>query len=80
MNNANWKTLAVYLFGAVIFIIAMGALSYLTATGEAVIGPNPASIDAQKAGIALNTLYWALSAGAVSLFGFAMSKRRPGHA
>lgn len=80
MNNAKWRALAVYLFGSVIFIIAMGALSYLTANGKAVIGPNPASIDAQKAVIALNTLHWAVSAGAVSLFAFAMSKRRPSHA
>lgn len=76
MTNAKWKTLSLYLFGAMIFIIGMGALSYFTANGEAVIGPNPTNIDAQKAGIVQNALYWALSVGAVLLFSFAMSKRR----
>ena len=77
MNNAKWKTLALCLMSAVFFITVMGVLSFVTANGEAVIGPNPASVADQKADIALNTLLWAGLAGAVSLFSFVMSKRGP---
>ncbi len=78
MNNAKWKSFALCLMGAVFFITVMGILSFATANGDAVIGPNPASVADQKADIALNTLLWAGFAGAISLFSFVMSKRGPG--
>lgn len=54
----NFKAVSKVLLAAAVFVAVMGTVSYLTATGKAVIGPDPESVDAQRAAIAMNTLWW----------------------
>lgn len=54
----NFKKISKGLFLATLFVLALGVVSYLTATGKAAIGPNPESVDAQRAAIAVNTAWW----------------------
>src|SRR5690242_17702915 len=46
------------LIGIGIFIMLTGVLSWTTASGHAVIGPDPVSVAAQREGIAYRTLIY----------------------
>lgn len=71
----NCKTTAKVLLAATLGVAVMGTISYLTATGKAVIGPDPESLDAQRAAIAINTLWWMLACFAGSAGAFVLSRR-----
>ncbi|WP_426172606.1 hypothetical protein [Pseudoduganella sp. R-34] len=43
---------------AAIFCLVSGLISYATATGQAVIGPHPVSLEAQRVAIADSTFWW----------------------
>lgn len=75
MKKATWERLSMGLFYVLIVISVCGVLSYITADGTAVIGPNPVSIEAQRFDIAISAIWTALILGSLSLFSFAMSKR-----
>lgn len=78
MKKATWERLSMGLFYVLIVISVCAVLSYLTADGTAVIGPNPVSVEAQRSDIAISGIWTALILGSLSLFSFAMSKRPQG--
>lgn len=78
MKKGTWEKLSVGLLYVLIVISVCGVLSYITADGTAVIGPNPVSVEAQRADIAISSIWTALILGSLSLFSFAMSKRSKG--
>lgn len=78
MKATTWKSLSLHMLYVLIFLTLSGALSYFTADGTAVIGPNPDSVEAQRADIALSVFWACLIAGSVCLFSFIMSKRAAG--
>lgn len=74
MKAATWKSLSLHMLYVLLFFTFSGVLSYFTADGTAVIGPNPASVEAQRADIALSVFWACLITGSVCLFSFVMSK------
>lgn len=79
MKSTRWKTLSLNLLYVLMFIIGSAMLTYFTADGTAVIGPNPASVEAQRADIVLSTLWAALVVGSVSIFSLIMANRPARH-
>ncbi|MBW6123135.1 hypothetical protein KZ843_09580 [Pseudomonas aeruginosa] len=75
MKKTTWERVSMGLLYVLIVISVCGVLSYLTADGKAVIGPNPVSVEAQRADIAISGICTVLILGSLSLFSFAMSKR-----
>lgn len=74
-----WKALSINLIYVMFFIIVFGVLSYLNADGTARIGANLSSIEAQRADIVTSTLWSVLVLGGITIFSFAMSKRKASH-
>lgn len=72
----NFKTASKVLLAATAFVAVMGTISYLTATGKAVIGPNPESVDAERAAIAINTLWWMLACLTGSAVAYFIGRRK----
>lgn len=61
---------------AAVFALVMGVISYATATGEAVIGLQPISLEAQRAAIADSTFWWAGSFLAAAIVVRVIAQRR----
>lgn len=76
MKMPNLLIISRYCVWATVFVIISGLVSYLTANGQAAIGPDPASVDAQKIAIAVNTLWWSGSLGLVAAFTFVIGNRQ----
>lgn len=55
------------IFGLALFVAVSGCISYFTANGHAVIGPDFASLTAQKAIIKEQTISYSLSLAGLSL-------------
>lgn len=72
----NFKRVSKVLLAGAAFVAVMGTVSYLTATGKAVIGPDPESVDAERAAIALNTLWWFLACLACSAVAHVIGRRK----
>ena len=75
MEKPSLKTISSYCLWVTVFVIVSGLLSYLTANGHKVIGPDPDSVEAQQIAIVVNTLWWAGSFGAFAVLAFVMDKR-----
>ena len=54
----NFKKTSRLLLSAAVVVVLMGVISYFTATGKAVIGVDPVSVEAQRAAIAVNAFWW----------------------
>ena len=54
----NFTKTSRLLLSAAVVVVLMGVISYFTATGKAVIGVDPVSVEAQRAAIAVNAFWW----------------------
>lgn len=67
MTKQTYKKAERIFRGAAFFVVLCGVISYLTANGHAVMGPDPVNIEAQRTGIAINTAWWVMGLIVVSL-------------
>ena len=58
MKSTALKTAAIAFLALTAFAVLSGVLSYWTATGHAVIGPDPESVQAQRQAIVASTLWF----------------------
>lgn len=54
----SFKKTSKLLLVAAVVVVLMGVISYFTATGKAVIGADPISVEAQRAAIAVSAFWW----------------------
>jgi hypothetical protein len=71
----HFKKISKTLVAATLAVAVLGTLSYLTATGKAVLGPDPESLDAHRHAIATSTLQWMLACLAGTAVSAALASR-----